>query len=620
MRKIFIFGLMIISILIVLSACNVEKINVKANPKVQAPVGATSLSINDFIGTFEDELEKALPGLLKVNSNPLTYRYATDIINISTDELFTTGDMDFSQFDFNQNISVSIPSIPEVSLDGIPISPGAGSSAIPIEITFDNPNDLVSATINEGTLILSADNLTFSDATVTFNSNDVNTSIIDGNIHVNLKDQVLNGTNTVSLNEFDYNSSTNSFSINVSVSSDTEFKQIVFKKEGLNFNNSGSNEIIVPEEIKELVDRINLSSGELEFRWLNGMNVDFNANISSTSIKASGTDTPLNSNQVFTKNTDYSTSVIDLSNKYIDVSSGKINLDFDVEPAGYLNDEVTLNGLIKQGDNLSFDFSLGFKDIIIESIKTKNTIFNGKLSSGFLNFGDDLGILNNVNFKTLPATLTINKENITGNLDITLSASYTGNSTPIISTGSSGNEFTGDFSSVFNEKPDNLEMLYSIQSDGLTIESGSSISGNIKIDIPFAFDVTKESTLFSYESEGDMLGRNDENRESINEALNMVDNLKVFFQLENSTGITAKVSIDFNGSKYQIDFSSGNIQSIDLGNIAKNIVESDVYKVKVDIALPIGDYSLNSDGKMDINLWAALDTDLNIPIKLKGQE
>lgn len=58
MRKIFVFGLMIISILIVLSACNVEKVNVKANPKVQAPVGATSLSINEFIGNFEDELKK----------------------------------------------------------------------------------------------------------------------------------------------------------------------------------------------------------------------------------------------------------------------------------------------------------------------------------------------------------------------------------------------------------------------------------------------------------------------------------------------------------------------------------------------------------------------------------
>lgn len=558
--------------------------------------------------------------MIRVNSNPLTYRYATDIINISTDELFTTGDMDFSQFDFNQNISVSIPSIPEVSLDGIPIFPGAGTSTIPIEITFDNPNDLVSATINEGTLILSADNLTFSDATVTFNSNDVNTSIIDGNIHVNLKDQVLNGTNTVSLNEFDYNSTTNTFNINVSVSSDTEFKQIVFKKEGLNFNNSGSNEIIVPEEIKELVDRINLSSGELEFRWLNGMNVDFNANISSTSIKASGTDTPLNSNQVFTKNTDYSTSVIDLSNKYIDVSSGKINLDFDVEPAGYLNDEVTLNGLIKQGDNLSFDFSLGFKDIIIESIKTKNTTFSGKITSGIFNFDEEFGILDNVNFKTLPATLIINKEGIEGNLNISLLASYSGTSTPVISTGSSGNEFTGDFSSIFNEKPDNLEMLYSIQSDGLTIESGSSISGNIQIDIPIDITITKESTVLSYESEGDMLGRNDENRESINEALNMVENFKLFFKVEDTIGVKFKIYLELNENKYQIDFSSGNIQSIDLGNIAKNIVESDVYKVKVYVTLPVGDYSLNSDGKMDINLWAALDSDLNIPIKLKGQE
>ncbi|UYP01110.1 hypothetical protein OF820_05350 [Oceanotoga sp. DSM 15011] len=620
MRKIFVFGLMIISILIVLSACNVEKVNVKANPKVQAPVGATSLSINEFIGNFEDELQKNFPSMIRVNSNPLTYRYATDIINISTDELFTTGDMDFSQFDFNQNISVSIPSIPEVSLDGIPIFPGAGTSTIPIEITFDNPNDLVSATINEGTLILSADNLTFSDATVTFNSNDVNTSIIDGNIHVNLKDQVLNGTNTVSLNEFDYNSTTNTFNINVSVSSDTEFKQIVFKKEGLNFNNSGSNEIIVPEEIKELVDRINLSSGELEFRWLNGMNVDFNANISSTSIKASGTDTPLNSNQVFTKNTDYSTSVIDLSNKYIDVSSGKINLDFDVEPAGYLNDEVTLNGLIKQGDNLSFDFSLGFKDIIIESIKTKNTTFSGKITSGIFNFDEEFGILDNVNFKTLPATLIINKEGIEGNLNISLLASYSGTSTPVISTGSSGNEFTGDFSSIFNEKPDNLEMLYSIQSDGLTIESGSSISGNIQIDIPIDITITKESTVLSYESEGDMLGRNDENRESINEALNMVENFKLFFKVEDTIGVKFKIYLELNENKYQIDFSSGNIQSIDLGNIAKNIVESDVYKVKVYVTLPVGDYSLNSDGKMDINLWAALDSDLNIPIKLKGQE
>jgi len=118
-KKIVFFALTVIVLIALLSSCNLQTVRVTGTPKIEAPLGATSIVLNDFLGDFEDQLEGSLSGLTKVKDKPLTFRFATDLVNISMSDFFSADQIDFSDFQESVSIGFDIPELPSLDSQNI---------------------------------------------------------------------------------------------------------------------------------------------------------------------------------------------------------------------------------------------------------------------------------------------------------------------------------------------------------------------------------------------------------------------------------------------------------------------------------------------------------------------
>ncbi|MGM0640832.1 MAG: hypothetical protein ACQESN_05370, partial [Thermotogota bacterium] len=137
MKKTVFFALTVILLIALLSSCNLQTVRVKGTPKLEAPLGATSIVINDFIGDFESELENSLSGLTKVKDNPLTFRFATDLVNISMSDFFSKDQINFSDFQESVSFGFDIPELPSLASQNISLP------------TIDPENSNVDYTVND---------------------------------------------------------------------------------------------------------------------------------------------------------------------------------------------------------------------------------------------------------------------------------------------------------------------------------------------------------------------------------------------------------------------------------------------------------------------------------------
>jgi hypothetical protein len=515
---------------------------------------------------------------------------------------FTTGTVSFG---VTPNISVSSVKDAKVNLN----------------TSATKPADLNRVDFASGKMIISATGVDFKeiDGSVDFGTNVYPLTInADNNIELDLSGKTLDGDIDVAINTVSLDMPSNSsFDVNVNISNPS-FGYIEYSKIGLEQNINQNIEI--PETIGNLVKQVDLNDGEIFIEWNNGLPLTIKSFIKSDMLV-------INENIDFTEGT--SSKTIDLSTKVLDFNTyNAIDITAEASPVGYDGSLLTLTpkSPIAPGDSLTFDATFTVRDLGIGEITIGATTISDDLSEAPIDLSSsDLDFLKNIEIVTIPATINFNLENVSLEASLTVLATYTYDDNGTVTTDTKeimGNIEDGyvatDFATIINRKPSNMSFGYKIETKEAVLNTtGAKVGMSFELDFPMKFDVTQDATFIdNITTEGDLLGRNDDNREMINDLLDQIKTLDLNLDLDNTTGLEVGIKL-YNGSEL-IDTITLSDPSISLNDLISEIRNNEPFTLTIEPFIPAGDYALDADGEIAISFWASLDTELDIPINLNG--
>lgn len=538
---------------------------------------------------------------IDIGTNNIDITVNSTVTGASNSE-FTTGTVSFG---VTPNISVSSVKDAKVNLS----------------TSATKPADLNRVDFASGKMIISATGVDFKeiDGSVDFGTNVYPLTInADNNIELDLSGKTLDGDIYVTINTVSLDMPSNSsFDVNVNISNPS-FGYIEYSKIGLEQNINQNIEI--PETIGNLVKQVDLNDGEIFIEWNNGLPLTIKSFIKSDMLV-------INENIDFTEGT--SSKTIDLSTKVLDFNTyNAIDITAEASPVGYDGSLLTLTpkSPIAPGDSLTFDATFTVRDLGIGEITIGATTISDDLSEAPIDLSSsDLDFLKNIEIVTIPATINFNLENVSLEASLTVLATYTYDDNGTVTTDTKeimGNIEDGyvatDFATIINRKPSDMVFGYKIETKEAVLNtSGASVGMGFELDFPMKFDVTQDATFIdNITTEGDLLGRNDDNREMINDLLDQIKTLDLNLDLDNTTGLEVGIKL-YNGSEL-IDTITLSDPSISLNDLILEIRNNEPFTLTIEPFIPAGDYALDADGEIAISFWASLDTELDIPINLNG--
>ncbi|MDY6895388.1 MAG: hypothetical protein SVO01_08265, partial [Thermotogota bacterium] len=268
-----------------------------------------------------------------------------------------------------------------------------------------------------------------------------------------------------------------------------------------------------------------------------------------------------------------------------------------------------------------FDFSSVPTDTPIDIVTPGSSITLASFS------GIDLGILEDIELDSLPATLVVT--GIDNPSDVTIEATLTTSSTP---TGiSSGEEF--DLGPLFNEysKIYLEEMSITFNS---TLSADASPTIKLLVDIPFKFTITEDVELYTNKDEvpqEDIFGRSGEDSDVLSDILDGMESLKLHMDYDNTTGLPLKMEVqgwdvESDGPTAsdpvtgEITVGEDKTVEFNLTDLIDDMKDTVPFNLVFTVILSQSETgTLNMDGSLDLSLWMDLDTDLTIPITLRAQ-
>lgn len=538
---------------------------------------------------------------IDIGTNNIDITVNSTVTGASNSE-FTTGTVSFG---VTPNISVSSVKDAKVNLS----------------TSATKPADLNRVDFASGKMIISATGVDFKeiDGSVDFGTNVYSLTInADNNIELDLSGKTLDGDIYVTINTVSLDMPSNSsFDVNVNISNPS-FGYIEYSKIGLEQNINQNIEI--PETIGNLVKQVDLNDGEIFIEWNNGLPLTIKSFIKSDMLV-------INENIDFTEGA--SSKTIDLSTKVLDFNTyNAIDITAEASPAGYDGSLLTLTPTspIAPGDSLTFDATFTVRDLGIGEITIGATTISDDLSEAPIDLSSsDLDFLKNIEIVTIPATINFNLENVSLDASLTVLATYTYDDNGTVTTDTKeimGNIEDGyvatDFATIINRKPSNMSFGYKIETKEAVLNTtGAKVGMSFELDFPMKFDVTQDATFIdNITTEGDLLGRNDDNREMINDLLDQIKTLDLNLDLDNTTGLEVGIKL-YNGSEL-IDTITLSDPSISLNDLISEIRNNEPFTLTIEPFIPAGDYALDADGEIAISFWASLDTELDIPINLNG--
>jgi hypothetical protein len=538
---------------------------------------------------------------IDIGTNNIDITVNSTVTGASNSE-FTTGTVSFG---VTPNISVSSVKDAKVNLS----------------TSATKPADLNRVDFASGKMIISATGVDFKeiDGSVDFGTNVYPLTInADNNIELDLSGKTLDGDIYVTINTVSLDMPSNSsFDVNVNISNPS-FGYIEYSKIGLEQNINQNIEI--PETIGNLVKQVDLNDGEIFIEWNNGLPLTIKSFIKSDMLV-------INENIDFTEGA--SSKTIDLSTKVLDFNTyNAIDITAEASPAGYDGSLLTLTPTspIAPGDSLTFDATFTVRDLGIGEITIGATTISDDLSEAPIDLSSsDLDFLKNIEIVTIPATINFNLENVSLDASLTVLATYTYDDNGTVTTDTKeimGNIEDGyvatDFATIINRKPSNMSFGYKIETKEAVLNTtGAKVGMSFELDFPMKFDVTQDATFIdNITTEGDLLGRNDDNREMINDLLDQIKTLDLNLDLDNTTGLEVGIKL-YNGSEL-IDTITLSDPSISLNDLISEIRNNEPFTLTIEPFIPAGDYALDADGEIAISFWASLDTELDIPINLNG--
>jgi hypothetical protein len=538
---------------------------------------------------------------IDIGTNNIDITVNSTVTGASNSE-FTTGTVSFG---VTPNISVSSVKDAKVNLS----------------TSATKPADLNRVDFASGKMIISATGVDFKeiDGSVDFGTNVYPLTInADNNIELDLSGKTLDGDIYVTINTVSLDMPSNSsFDVNVNISNPS-FGYIEYSKIGLEQNINQNIEI--PETIGNLVKQVDLNDGEIFIEWNNGLPLTIKSFIKSDMLV-------INENIDFTEGA--SSKTIDLSTKVLDFNTyNAIDITAEASPAGYDGSLLTLTPTspIAPGDSLTFDATFTVRDLGIGEITIGATTISDDLSEAPIDLSSsDLDFLKNIEIVTIPATINFNLENVSLDASLTVLATYTYDDNGTVTTDTKeimGNIEDGyvatDFATIINRKPSNMSFGYKIETKEAVLNTtGAKVGMSFELDFPMKFDVTQDATFIdNITTEGDLLGRNDDNREMINDLLDQIKTLDLNLDLDNTTGLEVGIKL-YNGSEL-IDTITLLDPSISLNDLISEIRNNEPFTLTIEPFIPAGDYALDANGEIAISFWASLDTELDIPINLNG--
>jgi hypothetical protein len=238
----------------------------------------------------------------------------------------------------------------------------------------------------------------------------------------------------------------------------------------------------------------------------------------------------------------------------------------------------------------------------------------------------DLGILEDIELISLPATLVVT--GISDPSDVTIEATLATTSDSISI--SSGERF--DLEPLFNEH----SKIY-LKEMSITFNSALSADASptikLLVDIPFEFTITDDLELFTNEDEvgdEDIFGRSGEDSDDLSDILDGIESFKLHMDYDNTTGLPLKMEVqgwdvekgqptDSDPVTGEITVGEDKTAEFDLTDLIEDIKDTVPFNLVFTAKLPPSEYSLNMDGSLELRLWLDLDTDLTIPITLSAQ-
>ena len=538
---------------------------------------------------------------IDIDTNNIDVTVNSTVTGASNSE-FTTGTVSFG---VTPNISVSSVKDAKVNLN----------------TSASKPADLNRVDFASGKMIISATVVDFKeiDGSVDFGTNVYTLTInADNNIELDLSGKTLDGDIEVVINTVSLDMPSNS-SFDVDVNLDNaSFGYIEYSKTGLEQNFSQNVEI--PETIGNLVKQVDLNAGEIFIEWNNNLPMTIKSFINSEMLE-------INKSLDFTEGT--SNETIDLSGKTLDFETyNTIDITAEASPVGYDGSILTLTPTnpIAPGDSLTFDATFTVRDLGIGKITIGATTISNELSETPIDLSSsDLDFLKNIEITTIPATINFDMQgidDITASLTVLATYTYDDNGTAKTETKSifgniSENFVATDFATVINRKPSDMVFGYKIETEEVILDgTDQKIGMSFELDFPMKFNVTQDATFIeNITTEGDLLGRDADNREMINDLLDQIKTLDLNLDLSNTTGLDVGINL-YNGSEL-IDTLTLSNSSISLNDLITEIKNNEPFSLTIEPFIPAGDYEL-ANGEIAISFWASLDTELDIPINLNS--
>lgn len=538
---------------------------------------------------------------IDIDTNNIDVTVNSTVTGASNSE-FTTGTVSFG---VTPNISVSSVKDAKVNLN----------------TSASKPADLNRVDFASGKMIISATGVDFKEinGSVDFGTNVYTLTInADNNIELDLSGKTLDGDIEVVINTVSLDMPSNS-SFDVDVNLDNaSFGYIEYSKTGLEQNFSQNVEI--PETIGNLVKQVDLNAGEIFIEWNNNLPMTIKSFINSEMLE-------INKSLDFTEGT--SNETIDLSGKTLDFETyNTIDITAEASPVGYDGSILTLTPTnpIAPGDSLTFDATFTVRDLGIGKITIGATTISNELSETPIDLSSsDLDFLKNIEITTIPATINFDMQgidDITASLTVLATYTYDDNGTAKTETKSifgniSENFVATDFATVINRKPSDMVFGYKIETEEVILDgTDQKIGMSFELDFPMKFNVTQDATFIeNITTEGDLLGRDADNREMINDLLDQIKTLDLNLDLSNTTGLDVGINL-YNGSEL-IDTLTLSNSSISLNDLITEIKNNEPFSLTIEPFIPAGDYEL-ANGEIAISFWASLDTELDIPINLNS--
>jgi hypothetical protein len=242
--------------------------------------------------------------------------------------------------------------------------------------------------------------------------------------------------------------------------------------------------------------------------------------------------------------------------------------------------------------------------------------------------GIDLGILEDIQLTSLPATLVVT--NATG---VTVKAKLNSGGSPVELT--SGD--TNDLADLFNVENDLM-----LESMSITFASESTAYATttiaLLVDFPFEFTITEDVELYTNKNDvpqEDIFGRSGEDSDVLSDIFDGIESLVLHIEYDNTTGLPLKmevqgwdvengVPIDTNSDPVTVEISVDGHETVefDLTGLIEGMKDTVPSNLVFTVILPkpeTGTYSLNMDGSLDLSLWLDLGTDITIPIPIRAQ-